>query len=249
MIQLQNVTKVYQMGEIEVRALRGVSLRIDEGEFMSIMGPSGSGKSTLMNVLGCLDSPTSGEYHLHGQDVSYLNDTQLARVRNREIGFVFQQFNLLPRTTALRQVELPLMYAGVGARERHERARAALEAVGLGDRLSHRPDELSGGQQQRVAIARALVTQPSIMMADEPTGNLDSKSGNEVLCIFEKLNEQGITIIFVTHDPEIAAYSQRVVQIRDGLIEEDVPVDTVPLDCGTLPGGQPYQRKQQEFSL
>jgi putative ABC transport system ATP-binding protein len=249
MIALQNVTKVYQMGEIEVRALRGVSLRIDEGEFVSIMGPSGSGKSTLMNVLGCLDSPTAGDYHLHGQDVSALSDRQLARVRNRELGFVFQQFNLLPRTTAMRQVELPLMYSGVGARERHERAREALEAVGLGDRLGHRPDELSGGQQQRVAIARALVAQPSIILADEPTGNLDSRSGNEVLCIFEKLNKQGITIIFVTHDPEIAAYGQRVIQIRDGLIEEDVPVDTAPLDCSALPGGQSIQPRQQEFSL
>jgi putative ABC transport system ATP-binding protein len=239
MIQVENVTKVYQMGEIEVRALRGVSLRIEEGEFVSIMGPSGSGKSTLMNVLGCLDSPTSGDYRLHGQDVSRLSDTQLARVRNKEIGFVFQTFNLLPRTTALRQVELPLMYAGVGARERHDRARAALESVGLGDRLGHKPDELSGGQQQRVAIARALVTQPSIIMADEPTGNLDSKSGSEVLCIFEQLNKQGITIIFVTHDPEIAAYSQRIIHIRDGLIEEDVPVDSTPLQCDSAMSGIP----------
>ena len=221
MIELNNVTKVYQMGEIEVRALRGVSLHIDEGEFLTIMGPSGSGKSTLMNVLGCLDAPTEGSYHLHGQDVSHLSDSQLAHVRNREIGFVFQMFNLLPRTTALRQVELPLMYAGIGAHERHERARAALEAVGLSDRAGHRPDELSGGQQQRVAIARALVTQPSIIMADEPTGNLDTHSGDEVLRIFQNLNEQGITVIFVTHDPEIAEYSQRVVHIRDGLIEKD----------------------------
>jgi putative ABC transport system ATP-binding protein len=241
MIELNNVTKVYQMGEIEVRALRGVSLRIEKGEFLSIMGPSGSGKSTLMNVLGCLDSPTSGDYHLHDQDVSRLSDNQLAHARNREIGFVFQQFNLLPRTTALRQVELPLMYAGISARVRHERARAALEAVGLGDRLSHKPDELSGGQQQRVAIARALVTQPSIIMADEPTGNLDSKSGSEVLCIFDQLNKQGITVIFVTHDPEIAAYSQRVIQIRDGLIEQDVPVDSTPLECDPMASGVPVR--------
>ena len=221
MIDIQNVTKVYQMGEIQVHALRGVSLYVEPGEFLTIMGPSGSGKSTLMNVLGCLDAPTEGRYILHDQDVSHLSDTQLAHVRNREIGFVFQQFNLLPRTSAQRQVELPLAYAGVGARERKGQARAALEAVGLGDRLDHRPDELSGGQQQRVAIARALVTEPSIIMADEPTGNLDTRSGEEVLRIFQSLNEQGITVIFVTHDPEIAEYSRRVVHIRDGLIETD----------------------------
>jgi putative ABC transport system ATP-binding protein len=239
MIQLHNVTKVYQMGEIEVHALRGVSLQIEEGEFLSIMGPSGSGKSTLMNVLGCLDSPTSGDYTLHGQDVSRLSDSELARVRSQEIGFVFQQFNLLPRTTALRQVELPLLYSGVGARERHERAREALEAVGLGDRLGHKPDELSGGQQQRVAIARALVAEPSIILADEPTGNLDSKSGSEVLCIFEQLNKQGITVIFVTHDPEIASYSRRIVHILDGLIEQDAPVDSAALECDTSVSGIP----------
>ena len=201
MIEINNVTKVYQMGEIEVHALRGVSLKIGKGECLTIMGPSGSGKSTLMNVLGCLDSPTEGTYHLQEEDVSTLSDTQLAHIRNREIGFVFQTFNLLPRTTALRQVELPLMYAGVGIRERRRRAKEALEAVGLGDRIHHRPDELSGGQQQRVAIARALVTGPSIIMADDPTGNLDTKSGEEVLRIFKRLNEEGITIIFVTHDP------------------------------------------------
>jgi len=220
-IEIENVTKVYHMGEIEVYALRGVSLAVEEGEFLTIMGPSGSGKSTLMNVLGCLDAPTEGRYFLHDQDVGRLNDTQLARVRNREVGFVFQQFNLLPRTTALRQVELPLVYAGVGARERKERAEAALASVGLGDRLGHKPDELSGGQQQRVAIARALVTEPSIIMADEPTGNLDTRSGEEVLRIFQRLNAGGITVIFVTHDPEIAAYSRRVVHLRDGLVERD----------------------------
>jgi len=235
MIEIENVTKVYQMGEMEVHALRGVSLQIQEGEFLTIMGPSGSGKSTLMNLLGCLDVPTDGTYYLHDQDVSALSDSQLAHTRNREIGFVFQQFNLLPRTSAQRQVELPLMYGGVSAGERRKRARAALEAVDLGDRTHHKPDELSGGQQQRVAIARALVTQPSIIMADEPTGNLDSKSGNEVLCLFQKLNEQGITVIFVTHDPEIAAYSQRVIHLLDGLIEKDVPVDTSALDCQTSP--------------
>ncbi|HEM45433.1 MAG TPA: ABC transporter ATP-binding protein [Alphaproteobacteria bacterium] len=227
MIEVKNVTKVYQMGEVEVHALRGVSLSIEQGEFATIMGPSGSGKSTLMNVLGCLDTPTDGSYHLRGRDVSDLSDRQLARVRNQEIGFVFQMFNLLPRTQAIRQVELPLMYAGIGARERRDRARTALEAVGLGDRMHHRPDEMSGGQQQRVAIARALVTRPSIIMADEPTGNLDSAAGGEVLSIFEQLNDSGITVIFVTHDPEIAAFSRRVISIRDGQIEHD-HVPTAP---------------------
>jgi putative ABC transport system ATP-binding protein len=231
MIEIKNVTKVYQMGEVEVHALRGVSLQIEKGDFVTIMGPSGSGKSTLMNLLGCLDSPTDGSYYLHGRDVSGLSDRQLARVRNKEIGFVFQMFNLLPRTSAIRQVELPLLYAGMGTRERRKRAGAALEAVGLGDRMGHRPDELSGGQQQRVAVARALVTEPSIIMADEPTGNLDTKSGNEVLCIFQQLNEQGITIIFVTHDPEIAAYSRRVIHLRDGLIEQDNATESLSLDC------------------
>jgi putative ABC transport system ATP-binding protein len=237
MIEINNVTKVYEMGEIEVHALRGVSLQIVEGDFLTIMGPSGSGKSTLMNVLGCLDSPSEGNYYLHDQDVSQLSDTQLAHVRNKEIGFVFQQFNLLPRTSAQRQVELPLMYAGVSARERHRRAKEALEAVGLGDRMDHRPDELSGGQQQRVAIARALVTQPSIIMADEPTGNLDTKSGEEVLDIFGQLNEQGITVIFVTHDPEIAEYSHRIIRIRDGLIERDEPSN-----------GNGFRRNKEEVS-
>jgi putative ABC transport system ATP-binding protein len=234
MIEIENVTKIYQMGEIQVRALRGVSMNIEKGEFLTIMGPSGSGKSTLMNLLGCLDSPTDGQYYLHGQDVSGLSDNQLARIRNQDIGFVFQQFNLLPRTSALRQVELPLMYSGITGRERRDRARGALEAVGLGDRVHHKPDELSGGQQQRVAVARALVTNPSIILADEPTGNLDSKSGNEVLCIFQQLNAQGITVIFVTHDPEIAAYSKRVVHLRDGLIEQDAGVDQLGLDCGPV---------------
>ena len=220
-LRSESVTRIYKTGGQEVHALRGVSLHIDQGEFLTIMGPSGSGKSTLMNILGCLDSPSEGTYHLHGQDVSRLRDTALARIRNRQIGFVFQTFNLLPRTKALRQVELPLLYAGASPRERHDRARAALEAVGLGDRLGHRPDELSGGEQQRVAIARALVTKPSIIMADEPTGNLDTRAGEEVLRIFQQLNGQGITVIFVTHAPDIAAYSRRVIRLRDGLIERD----------------------------
>jgi putative ABC transport system ATP-binding protein len=220
-IDVKGVSKVYRMGEIEVHALRGVSFQIELGEFVAIMGPSGSGKSTLMNVLGCLDLPSDGRYYLNGQDVSHMKDYQLAHVRNREIGFVFQQFNLLPRTAALRQVELPMMYAGIPARERHERARQALETVGLAGRANHRPDELSGGEQQRVAIARALVTQPSIILADEPTGNLDSKAGEEVMRVFEQLNERGITVIVVTHDPDIAAHSRRTIHILDGLVERD----------------------------
>ena len=217
MIEIENITKVYQMGETEVRALDGVSLKIADGEWVAITGPSGSGKSTLMAILGCLDSPTSGIYRLDGTDVAKMRDDQLAAVRNKKIGFVFQQFNLLARTSALENVELPLLYSGFN--HRREKAEAALEAVGLADRVKHHPNELSGGQQQRVAIARALVTEPSIILADEPTGNLDSKTGKEIMTLFGELHRtRGITVIFVTHDPTIAANAQRVIHISDGQI-------------------------------
>jgi putative ABC transport system ATP-binding protein len=217
MIEIENITKVYQMGETEVRALNGISLKIDDGEWVAITGPSGSGKSTLMAILGCLDSPTSGIYRFDGTDVAKMRDNQLAAVRNKKIGFVFQQFNLLARTSALENVQLPLLYSS--ANHRHERAKAALEAVGLGDRLKHHPNELSGGQQQRVAIARALVTEPSIILADEPTGNLDSKTSKEIMELFAHLHtERGITVIFVTHDPTIAANANRVIHIMDGVV-------------------------------
>lgn len=222
-IELNNITKVYRMGDVEVRALNGVSLQIYPGEMVAIMGPSGSGKSTMMNVVGCLDQPTSGEYFLDGKDVSKIGDNALASIRNRKIGFVFQSFNLLARTTALQNVELPLIYAG--GRDRRKRAEAALERVGLGNRLHHKPNELSGGQQQRVAIARALINDPAIILADEPTGNLDSKSGAEIMAIFQQLNEeQGITVIFVTHEPDIAEHTRRIIRLMDGVIEADAPV-------------------------
>lgn len=217
LIEIEDVAKVYHMGEIDVHALRGVSLRVCAGELISIMGPSGSGKSTLMNVIGCLDQPTSGRYRLDGQDVSQLDDNVLAGIRNRKIGFVFQNFNLLARTTALQNVELPLVYSGV--RNRREAARSALEAVGLGDRLHHRPNELSGGQQQRVAIARAMVNNPAIILADEPTGNLDSTSGAEIVAIFQRLNrERDLTVVFVTHDAHIAHHTGRILYLTDGRI-------------------------------
>ncbi len=219
-VEANQVTKVYTMGDVEVHALRGLSLKIGRGEVVSIMGPSGSGKSTLMNILGCLDRPTAGDYHLDSESVAQLDDDQLADIRNRKVGFVFQSFNLLPRATALANVELPLRYARDRS-NRRQRARESLELVGLADRITHRPNELSGGQQQRVAIARAIVNNPSIVMADEPTGNLDSKSGEQIMELLLNLNkERGTTLIIVTHDPEIAALTERVIQIRDGVVEK-----------------------------
>jgi putative ABC transport system ATP-binding protein len=222
LIETRDLWKTYVMGSEEIHALRGVSIDIERGEYVAIMGPSGSGKSTLMNLIGCLDTPTKGSYLLNGKEVAAMNDDELARIRNEEIGFVFQTFNLLPRATALHNVELPLVYAGVSSKERQERANQALEKVELTSRASHRPNELSGGQRQRVAIARALVNNPSILLADEPTGNLDSKTGVEIMAVFDRLHANGNTIVLVTHEPDIAAYAHRVVHIRDGQVEKDV---------------------------
>jgi putative ABC transport system ATP-binding protein len=222
-IRIRNLTRLYDMGGELVHALRGVSLDVARNEYVAIMGPSGSGKSTMMNLLGCLDTPSSGEYWLNGEEVSRLSDNALARVRNREIGFVFQTFNLLPRATALHNVELPLVYAGLSAGERRERARHALDQVGLSNRNDHRPNELSGGQRQRVAIARALVNQPSILLADEPTGNLDSATSEEIMRVFGDLHSAGQTVVMVTHEPDIAANAARVITLRDGRIESDRP--------------------------
>jgi len=222
LIETRDLWKTYVMGSEEIHALRGVSMEIERGEYVAIMGPSGSGKSTLMNLIGCLDTPSKGSYLLNNKQVGQMNDNELAQIRNEEIGFVFQTFNLLPRASALQNVELPLVYAGVAARDRHERAKMALEKVELTSRMSHRPNELSGGQRQRVAIARALVNNPSILLADEPTGNLDSKTGNEIMGLFSRLHQAGNTIVLVTHEADIAAFAHRTIHLRDGQIEKDV---------------------------
>jgi putative ABC transport system ATP-binding protein len=221
LIEIRDLVKVYQMGDTTVRALDGVDVGIERGEYVAIMGPSGSGKSTLMNLIGCLDTPTSGTYTLNGQNVGELGDDELARIRNKEVGFVFQTFNLLARTSALENVEVPLVYAGVSRQERHRKAKEMLAAVGLADRMHHQPNELSGGQRQRVAVARALINGPSILLADEPTGNLDSKTGTEIMDLFDKLNSGGNTIVLVTHEEDIAAHARRVVRLRDGKVLED----------------------------
>jgi putative ABC transport system ATP-binding protein len=238
MIRLEGLTKVYQMGDQEVRALDGVDLTVNEGEFVAIMGPSGSGKSTLMHVLGCLDAPTAGRYWLDGQEVSQLDDEALAKVRNRTIGFIFQSFNLLPSMSALENVELPMIYGG--RRERRERAARALQRVGLGDRMRHKPTELSGGQQQRVAIARAIANEPRILMADEPTGNISTRQGEEIMQTFQELNEAGITVVLVTHEPDIARHCRRLVQMQDGRVVTDEAVEN-RIDAGAWLEENPEQ--------
>lgn len=230
LIDIDDITKVYPMGAEEVRALDGVTLDVERGEYLAIMGPSGSGKSTLMNVIGCLDTPTSGTYYLNNANVGTMTDDELAEIRNREIGFVFQTFNLLPRVNCLQNAELPLIYAGMPRTERRERAAEALHNVGLGDRLDHRPNELSGGQRQRVAVARALVNRPSILLADEPTGNLDTETGNEIMRLFEALHRQGNTILLVTHEEDIAHHARRIIRLRDGRLVNDDPVDRPALE-------------------
>lgn len=224
-IQFKDITKIYQIGTVEVPALRGINLSVDRNEYIALMGPSGSGKSTLMNLIGCLDSPTSGEYFFEGRDVSHLADDELAEIRNRKIGFVFQNFNLIPRSDVFHNVELPMIYAGESSSRRRQKTLEAIEKVGLTDRMHHKPNELSGGQRQRVAIARALVNNPSIILADEPTGNLDSKTGEEIMTIFEDLYKAGNTIILVTHEEDIASHARRIVRMRDGLIEVDEKVN------------------------
>ncbi len=219
LIEIRDLRKVYALDGVEIQALRGIDLTVEEGELIAIMGPSGSGKSTLMNILGCLDVADSGTYRLRGEDVTRMSPDQLARLRNREIGFVFQSFNLLPRTSALENVETPLVYAGVGRQERHARAREALERMGLGERLMHLPNQLSGGQQQRVAIARALVTRPALLLADEPTGNVDTATTEEILSVLEALNREGLTIVLITHEPDVAGRARRVLTVRDGRLE------------------------------
>jgi putative ABC transport system ATP-binding protein len=227
-IQIRNMRKAYDLGTIQVVALNGLNIDVHKNEYVAIMGPSGSGKSTLMNIIGCLDTPTSGDYHLAGESVAEMDDDSLALIRNREIGFIFQSFNLLPRTSILRNVELPLVYSGTPREERVERARVALEKVGLAERIDHQPNELSGGQRQRVAIARALVNEPSILLADEPTGNLDSVTGQEILALFEDLHRLGHTILMVTHEDDVANHASRCVRLRDGLIESDEPIKKSP---------------------
>jgi putative ABC transport system ATP-binding protein len=248
-IRLERVHKIYKMGEVEVHALHGVSLAVNRGEFLAIMGPSGSGKSTMMNILGCLDKPTRGRYLLEGKDVSTLSKSELADIRNRRIGFVFQAFNLVPRTSALENVELPLIYAGLPAKERLRRARAALEAVGLADKEKSLPSQLSGGQQQRVAIARALVNDPSIILADEPTGNLDSRTSVEVMEIFQRLNrERNLTIIIVTHEQDIALYTNRIVLFRDGRIRQDLKVEN-PRDARAALEQMPPEEEEEDYEV